>query len=423
MIATTRIATAFALVMAPLCQEEAAPRWTQTQLEAESRSIQAQVEALRGARFQRPVKVEMADVKGFLEYARKREEQERSPERAHRDEAIAKLLGLVAPDLDLRALELELLQGQVGGFYDPGTSTFYLMDSMRGGLARVILAHELTHALDDQLYDIDATLDAAGGNTDAELAFRAVVEGSGSNAMNRWMMAHGRELTSEEVQQIQSMGAEALKKSPPMLWKPWLATYLAGEAFLVRTAGLNLTMAAAQSADIERAFRAVPRSTEQILHPEKYWDPKAADEPVEVTIDAADLPEGWEILGEDTLGELALALLTTPPAERRGFDPSDLRMLTQIRFTNRAAEGWGGDRALLLGRGADRGLVLRTVWDTPKDADEFAEALERSAPRPWGDRPREASAGWRAGLTPTEWNVTRGEADGRAWVEVRVWSR
>ncbi len=395
------------------------PAWTQAQLEATSAAIQIQVEELRGAKFLRPVQVKVTDAKGLREYVAQREAATMSKERLHRDEVVPKLLGLVAPGLDLRALEMEVLEGQVGGFYDPATDTFFLMDTMRGGVAKVILAHELTHALDDQLFDIDKLLASAGGETDAELAFRSVVEGSGTNLMNRWTIAHGKELSMEEIQEFQSMGADALKKAPPLMWKPLLASYLAGDGFLSRAGGMNLGLKPAKPEDVERAFREMPRSTEQILHPDRYWDPKQREEPVSVAIDVKPLPQSWTLLGQDTLGELALGLLTTPPADRKGLDPSNAFAIMSIRFTNKAAEGWGGDRLVLLGRGDDRFLQLVTVWDSPKDADEFAGAVEAAAPKTWSGA-RDAVAGWTACFTPTAWDVQRGATpEGRAFVVVR----
>ena len=120
--------------------------WTQERLEAATVEIQRDVEKLRGVKFQRPVTVKVASTTTLREYAAKREAAMTSPGRLHRDECVAKLLGLAPPGLDLRALEMEVIEGQVGGFYDPGSDTFFLMDSMKGAAVKVILAHELTHA-------------------------------------------------------------------------------------------------------------------------------------------------------------------------------------------------------------------------------------------------------------------------------------
>ncbi|MCY2960377.1 MAG: hypothetical protein NTY35_09445 [Planctomycetota bacterium] len=396
------------------------PAWTQAKLEATSAEIQKDVEELRGVKFLRPVKVKLSDTAGLRDYMRQREAAMASPGRLHRDECTAKLLGLVAPGLDLRALEMEVLEGQVGGFYDPSSDTFFLMDAMKGAVAKVILAHELTHALDDQLHDIDAVLKAANDETDAELAIRSVIEGSGTNLMNRWTVAHGKEIPASEMQELSTMGADALRKAPPLLWKPLIASYFAGDGFLSRGGGMNLTMKPADPADVDRAFREPPRSTEQILHPERYWDAGKRDEPVRVKFDTRKLPEGWTELAQDTLGEMALALLTTPVAERKGFDMSNPMSVLGLKFTNEPAKGWGGDRLILLGRGDDRFLQLVTVWDSVKDAGEFVGALEKVAPKLFAG-PRDAAAGWVARFTPTHFDVNaRQDVQSPVFVVVRA---
>jgi hypothetical protein len=137
---------------------------------------------------------------------------------------------------------------------------------------------------------------------------------------------------------------------------------------------MNVAMKAAKMEDIRQAFEHPPRSAEQILHPEKYWDAKAIDEPRAVAIDSSKLAAGWKVLGEDTLGELFLALVTTPVDKRAKFDAKNPLSVLGIQYTNKAAEGWGGDRALLLEKGDARALWLVTVWDTPEDAQEFRDA-------------------------------------------------
>lgn len=397
-----------ALLLLPLVAGDPAPSdWTQERLEAVSSEIQAQVEELRGAKFQRPVKVQMSDKASLRAYIEKREAAMASPARLHRDECVAKLLGLVAPEFDLRAFELEVLESQVGGFYDPASDTFFLMKGLAGEGARIILAHELTHALDDQIYDLDKALEAANEQTDAELTIRSVIEGSGTNLMYRWLKSYGKAIPMADLVAFQEMGADVLKRAPPLLWKPLLATYTAGDSFLARTSGINLTQKAAASADIDRAFRAPPRSTEQILHSDAYWKDAERDEPTLVEYDVSKLPAGWTELAQDTLGEMALALATTPPPERKGLDMSNPASILGLSFTNKAAKGWDGDRAILLGRGDDRYLQISTVWDSADDAAQFLAAMQKSAPALF-TAPAAAddgATGWVPRFTPTHYDV------------------
>lgn len=349
---------------------KAPAQWTQAELESLSAKIRGDLEQMRGLEFKRPVAVKLADKKGFIEYARKRMEVALTPERAHRDETVAKMLGLIPPDMDLMQAYEDFMKEQVGGFYDPGSDTFYLMDTFTGDLAKVILAHELTHALDDQHYDIDGTLKTLRDETDSELAFGSVVEGSGTAAMFEWMMKHIGEMDPASLASAGDLGMQGLDTAPQFIWKPMLAVYLRGQIFLSQSKDSG------RREGVRQAFQTLPRSSEQILHPEKYWDEKKRDEPRRIEFDTTKLPAEWKVLGQDTLGEIVLALVATPTVERKPLDAKNQLAIMSLAFTNKAAEGWGGDRALLLGKGDERRLVLVTVWDTPEDAREFHAACK-----------------------------------------------
>lgn len=369
--------SSLSIVLALASQEptaETAPALDQAALEALSAEIAAEVEALRGRRFERPVAVAVADAAAFERYVQKRMDESTTPEELAATEAVAKLTAVIPPEMDLLDTVRRMLASQVGGFYDPAADTFYLMDRFTGGLARIILAHELTHALDDQLYDLDGTMRALLGESDALFAYQALVEGSGTAVMTRWAIEHRHELDPSDLEGGDAVSMDSLADLPAAVWKPLLAVYLRGATFLNRTD----SMIAAQMrypppADFARAFADPPRSSEQILHPEKYWSEEERDEPLLVAIEAGALPDGWSLAYRDSLGEIGLAHCTTPLGERGGLKGS-LQVLG-ARYTNAAAEGWGGDRFALLEREGAQVLIGVTVWDTERDALEFAEAL------------------------------------------------
>ncbi len=228
-----------------------AKKWTQPELEQVSSDIEHQIEELRGVKFRRPVKVKMADGKGFLDYAKKRQEKTETPARRVRDETIAKMLGLVEPGLDLQKTLDKLLESQVGGFYEPGTDTFYLMDTFGGDIAKIILAHELTHALDDQIYDLDGSLKKLGERTDAEFAYDAVVEGNGTMGMTMWLLRFGKGIDPSKMDT--DLYSKGLDEAPQFLWKPLMAVYLEGAIFLTRSGAL------ADPETLNRAFQHPPR--------------------------------------------------------------------------------------------------------------------------------------------------------------------
>jgi hypothetical protein len=361
-----------------------APVWVQSELEALSARIQADVEQLRGAKFDGPVPVKVADKATLVEYMKRRTAEDTPPERLAAEERMSKMFGMIPPDMDMLAEQFRILEDQVGGFYDPSTKTFYLMDSMPKGIAGVILAHELVHALDDQLFDLDAPLEGLKDNTDAKLAYHSVIEGSGTAAMNTWMIQHLGEMDFSGYQEMTTEQTALLANTPPWLWRPLLAMYLQGATFVTRSESLMQGQAAsAKSDDITRAFRERPRSTEQVLHPDKYWDPELRDEPHAVAISVGALPDEWTVQLTDTLGELMLALITAPPEEKplaASSDPTE--MLDQLLepFTHSAVDGWDGDRIVLLSNGRGSWMRLVTVWDSERDAGEFHATLSARLP-------------------------------------------
>lgn len=385
MTRTTLFALCAALPLAGLALLSSSPAsqdgaWTQTELEQLSSRLQADVEVLRGETFRRDVAVQVASKADLLAYMKRRLQEEEPPEKLAADERIAKLLGLFPHDRDLIAETFDLLESQVGGFYDPPTSTFYLMENMPRAIAAPILAHELIHALDDQLFDIDGQMQARKDDGDALQAYRFVVEGSGTAGGNRWTIEHLEQIDMSGFQSLMEEQQASLVRAPSFLWKPLLGAYLQGASFLARADSMLAgQMAELVPADVTAAFRDLPRSTEQVLHPAKYWDPAQRDEPRAVVFQVGELPEGWKVLREDTLGELGLAQVVEA-GRGVSLDLSNPAALLSLSFTHPAAEGWGGDRVILLGDGESWWLQLATVWDSERDAAEFYGALTVQAP-------------------------------------------
>jgi hypothetical protein len=229
------------------------------------------------------------------------------------------------------------------------------------------------------LWYFDATLEIVGSWSDRELAFQSLCEGSAMLAMSAWMMKHMGELDPNAMEEG-GLSMTALDV-PPFMWKPLVAAYMRGMTFVQRGQRTGDDFLA-------RAFEEPPRSSEQVLHPEKYWKEKKRDEPREIELDASALPEGWELLDQDTLGELVCSLVVEPRDERKGLDPTNAFAILGIKYTNDAAEGWGGDRLALLGKGEQRALRWVTLWDSEKDAQEFEDALRALGP------PADAGLSW-----------------------------
>jgi hypothetical protein len=274
---------------------------------------------------------------------------------------------------------LEALEEQAAGFYDPGDRSFYLLDDQPASAAALLAAHELTHALEDQHFDLDARLEKVVDDDDRLLAVGAVHEGSATILMMVYMMqgagGAGR-AAAGALGQADATQMERLEALPPILKRQLLGPYVLGMHFLID--GDYLALGRGFPVErIDRAYRDTPTSSEQILHPEKYWREGARDEPFEISLAGAAEPlgDGWERQGEGVFGELTLGVLVGAPTPSTGvvaaggFDPRG--------WTNDAAAGWCGDRWELWRRGEETVVLLLTRWDTQRDAEEFAAALPR----------------------------------------------
>jgi hypothetical protein len=228
---------------------------------------------------------------------------------------------------------------------------------------------------------------------DGEFVTGALVEGSATEIMSRYLLraqASGG-ITMADMQGLMESETERSRvflEAPPY-FQTLLANYTCGMNFLLegKLALLGQETEVDGGKNFLRAVADPPRSSEQILHPEKYWDRDRRDEPKRVTIPnpSRALGEGWTRAGAGILGELTLGSLVgakTPDAAELASG--------QTVWTNAAASGWGGDRFELWTHGDAAVVLLVTVWDTAKDAEEFEAALPRE---------REGFAFRRAGTT------------------------
>jgi len=433
------MSTALLVSFLALCPQAPAPAaptqgWTQAELERVALEIQGDIEKLRGEAFKAPVKVKLASKADLRAYVEERLRKTETPEKLAADALVGKLLGVLPPELDVMAETLRLLDSQVVGFYDPDSDSFSLMDGCPLGLARMTMAHELGHALDDQLYGIDAQLAKLGKDTDAQLAYWCVVEGSATLVGNRWQMANARSLDAASMAAAGEMMKGTFDQSPQWLWKPLIGSYLVGSGFLARSEKwLSAQMATVPSADVARAFQTPPVSTEVALHPAKYWDEGKLDLPQRLQLVAASVPSGWSVLREDTLGEFSCAIVSLAPAKRGGVDLSNPMAMMGLAFTSKAASGWDGDRLALLAKGEARALRWRSVWDSPEDAAEFRAALAEQLAHQRACVEKRGANGLHGvelaeGLAPTEvelfvWTAVASEAELaelRAGVQLQV---
>src|SRR5437870_8770465 len=110
-------------------------------------------------------------------------DEETTPAQSHATEVTLKKFGLVPSDFQLRPFIIRLLTEQVAGYYDPKTQRFHVADWIDLNGQKPVMAHELTHALQDQHFNLRRFEHWPKGDSDAELAAHALIEGDASLAM------------------------------------------------------------------------------------------------------------------------------------------------------------------------------------------------------------------------------------------------
>ncbi|MFC1919601.1 hypothetical protein ACFLWX_02275 [Chloroflexota bacterium] len=264
------------------------------------------------------------------------------------------ILNLIPEDMDLYQFFLDLYTEQVIGLYDSDTEKMYIISYAEsfGPEDKVTYAHEYVHALQQQHFDIRSLEEAAGEDSEALAALDALLEGEATIFGFLYAYAFMSEQEQEELLQP-GEDSPIFDQAPHAIQRSFIYPYVEGTAFV--TALLETGMLDA----INEAYAKPPVSTEQILHPEKYFDDETPL-PVIMPDVVAGLGTGWSEIDSDVLGEFSLRVY--------------LETATEEEVAADAAAGWGGDRYILLkGPQDERVLVAQIVWDSEEDAQEFSE--------------------------------------------------
>jgi hypothetical protein len=326
-------------------------------------------------------------------------------------EVSLKAFGLIPETMDLGRYLPDLLSSQVAGFYDPDGKYMTLVDSSLGASGKeekaesedMVLVHELTHALQDQHFDLHR-FEERDPLSDGGTAKKALVEGDATLTMIDANLKMSFEAMPGVGSALAGMmrdpekllgggadfpGAREMSAAPAFIRDSLIFSYFQGLSFCVsaRRVGGQVLLDYAFTTD-------PPRSSEQILHPEK-WHTKR-DDPVGLRFPdlAAELP-GYRKAAEGEMGELGLRILFRQDLESR-------------EQADAAAAGWGGDRFAVYEKGGGRLIVWITEWDAEADAMEFRSALQ-------------AVPGWRVEAAgPTRVLAVHGSLPDETWEKVRA---
>ena len=339
-----------------------------TEFIAAADEVLGQMSQITGLSLRTPLKKSLRSREEIRAFIVKQMNEEKKPAERYAGARSAEAFGLLPKGFDLDTFMVNVLTEQVEGLYDPKTQEFYIADWSPLEDQRMVMAHELTHALQDQHFQIEAWEHAARPNEDAELARDAVLEGTAMAGMVDYLMlGTGRSLKDlPEFDPSMLLGdlttTPTLQKAPPFIKDSLIFPYLSGLNF--STAMLKDT----GWSGLSRLFEKPPASTQQILHPDLY---RSSHLPQNVSIPslAKTLGRNWEKLDENVMGEF-------------GWKEVLKQFLDGDRATTLAA-AWDGDWYTLYENKQSKELILvtRLVLDSEEHASRFfgqySEALEK----------------------------------------------
>ena len=343
--------------------EEEPPAQGAAQVESIARQVIPRVEKAVGLKFKTPPRLAVRTREQVHGYLAAKLDEDLPPQELEQVSVAYRLFHMIPDTLDMRAMLMALYSEQVVGYFDPDSATLYVVDRADPLQLRLVLAHELVHALQGQYLHLDSMLSVRKHN-DRRNATQAVMEGQATLASivaikpdaDPADMPDFWNVYREQVREEQ-LRMPVFSKAPLIIREGLIFPYLAGADF-ARWFGT-------QFRDTVPFGRRLPVSTEQILHPDRYL---AGDRPVDLRFIRRPMP-----MYDDNLGEFETRVLLTVLSGSEAVGSA-------------GAMEWAGDRygVFDVPGSRERALVWWSVWDSEKAARRFGALLERH----WAKQPR-----------------------------------
>ena len=324
--------------------------------------VLAQMSTILDLPIKEPLKKSLRSKQEIREYLVREENEDRNDAERYADDRTLEAFGVIPKGFPLDSFMLDVLTDQVAGVYDPKNKEFYIADWIPVDDQRSVMAHELTHALEDQSFHIEPWIKAAHQNIDAESARQAVSEGSALAAMVDYSLLDEKMGVRDlpDVAVLIRPGAESemdkdlnLAKAPPYIRDELLFPYLAGTTF-----SQQFLKAHTGWSDLGILFENPPVSTQQIMHPDVYL---AGVKPEKVFLPEWKglVPPEWKFLEENVMGEFFLGEVLK---QFLGKDQSEM-----------LASAWKGDRYAVFedAKTKQTRLLFLLALDSEEDAARF----------------------------------------------------
>jgi hypothetical protein len=352
----SRLAAAIVVVLNLGCRERAQAVQGEAELKDMVHRMMPVVSQATGLQFKREPLVLRRSRAQVRDYVIHKFDEDLPPAELAGLQSALRLFGLIPDSLELRPTMIDLLTEQIAGYYDPDSNALFIPADIEPFQLRIVVSHELVHALQDQYVHLDSIITQRHVN-DRRSAAQAILEGQATVAQIPVLMPEQKPDTfplgwfwkQRAAMAAQQAQMKEFARAPLWLREGLVFPYLGGADFIVWFRHKYFGRSVLDS---------MPRSTEQILHPERYAE---HDEPTDM-IYASGGPD--TVKWEDNLGEFETRLLFQ-------------QLLGNETEAATLATGWDGDRYQVLGPKSDA-LVWYSVWDDAPAAARFAAGLQRA---------------------------------------------
>ena len=348
----------------------AAPAAEPDALFGEIGRILADLEKITGLKAREKIRYDRIGRAEVQQFLRERVKEALKPEEIRTEETVLKKFGFVPQDFNLEKTTIELLSEQAAAFYDYRKKKLFVIDGGGDLVQHSALVHELAHALADQHFGLEKFIKRASKSDDGSLARLAVMEGQATWLMSEYLTRQtGQSLKdSPLLLRLMARASEVSAGQFPVYDKAPL--YLRETLLFPYTQGMLFQHALVEKLDkagFSEVFRRPPATTQQILHPEKYFAGVAAVKPP--------LPElehrrQYRQYTDGEVGELDHVILLKQYAEK---DAGEL------------ASEWRGGYYRLMEHKKDKRLVLlyASEWSSPEAARRFFELYPKVLAGKW----------------------------------------
>jgi hypothetical protein len=347
-----------------------------------------------GLAIEHPVKGRFESRADINKMLRKKFDDDKSAKRMERDELVLKKFGLIDRDFKMKDFLLSLLTEQIAGFYDNKTKEMTLLDGVPLDQQEPVMAHELTHALQDQRVNLTTwedqeqdgvAKDVAEDNKhiatdETDTAREAVLEGQAMVSFADYMLRPSGKTLKDMPQVADQLkaGAGDMGDSPVLARAPLL---LQESLLFPYTAGLSFEQEVLVKKGTERAFAGVldapPNSSYEIMNPDQYL----AHTPVPVMrmpdIHPLLTAAGWEPYDVGVMGELDVRIT----AELFGGRPLAEALAPEwnggIYYAAQKKDASPAEKQ----KSSSLGILYSSQWKNDDSALSFFNVFEEELPR------------------------------------------